>query len=100
MVARGEIGFLISAIAASNGIFAIKHPGVGAEDANGNANKTGEDVPTSDIYLVVTWAILLCTILGPLALGCLAKRVKRLQAARAQDSHAGGEDPLGVWGVA
>ncbi len=45
MVARGEIGFLISAVAASNGIFS----------ANGNGNQS-----TSDIYLVVTWAILLC----------------------------------------
>ncbi|KAJ9497514.1 hypothetical protein H2202_006938 [Exophiala xenobiotica] len=84
MVARGEIGFLISAVAASNGIFT----------ANGNG-----DQASSDIYLVVTWAVLLCTIVGPLGLGFLAKRVKRLQMERAQSRQGGAEDPLGIWGV-
>jgi hypothetical protein len=84
MVARGEIGFLISAVAASNGIFSAKGNG---------------DQASSDIYLVVTWAILLCTIVGPLGLGFLAKRVKRLQMERAQNRQGGAEDPLGIWGV-
>ncbi|KAJ9644938.1 uncharacterized protein PV06_08772 [Exophiala oligosperma] len=84
MVARGEIGFLISALAASNGIFTAD----------------GDNVqPTSEIYLIVTWAILLCTILGPIALGLLAKRVKRLQKERDQNGDAGIQDPLGTWGI-
>lgn len=89
MVARGEIGFLISALAASNGIF-------GAKDAT---SEPGSSNLESDLYLIVTWAILLCTVVGPLALGFLARRVKRLQAERAKSGTAGGEDPLGIWGV-
>ena len=48
MVARGEVGLLISSLAEANGIF-------------------GEE-PNRPIFLVVTWAILLCTIVGPLLL--------------------------------
>ncbi|KIW33499.1 uncharacterized protein PV07_00345 [Cladophialophora immunda] len=91
MVARGEIGFLISALAATNGIFTSK-------DTSGNA--AAGDGLVSDLYLIVTWAILLCTIVGPLALGFLAKRVKRLQDDRAREGGGGTkEDPLGIWGV-
>ncbi|EXJ78854.1 hypothetical protein A1O1_09256 [Capronia coronata CBS 617.96] len=86
MVARGEIGFLISALAASNGIFST----------SGTSSAANLE---SDIYLIVTWAILLCTIVGPLALGILARRVKRLQAERMKSGSAEGEDPLGIWGV-
>ncbi|OAG37307.1 hypothetical protein AYO21_08492 [Fonsecaea monophora] len=103
MVARGEIGFLISALAATNGIFTSRQT-TGSGDGNDNDNAAavdGDDGLVSDLYLIVTWAILLCTIAGPLALGFLAKRVKRLQVERAR--HGGGhgtkEDPLGIWGV-
>jgi hypothetical protein len=51
------------------------------------------------LYMIVTWAILLCTIIGPLALGLLARRVQRLQRQRTHGQGGGGEDPLGVWGV-
>lgn len=81
MVARGEIGFLISSIAESKGVF-----GRSSEDGS------------SELFVVVTWAILLCTVLGPIAVGLLVKRVKRLQEAESSDK-AGREDLLGVWGV-
>ena len=71
MTARGEIGFLISSLAATNGIF---------------------DTQT---YLVVTWAILLCTIIGPLAVGTLVRRVKRLEGTGERRI----DGPLGIWGV-
>jgi Kef-type K+ transport system membrane component KefB len=91
MVARGEIGFLIAALAATNGIFASHDPTT-SEGAEGNL--------TSELYLIVTWAILLCTIAGPLVLGLLAKRVKRLQEERVRDGgHGAKEDPLGIWGI-
>lgn len=78
MVARGEIGFLISSVAESQGVFG---EGGGSEE-----------------FLVVTWAILLCTLIGPITVGLLVKRVKRLQ--QAERSRANGqEDPLGIWGV-
>ncbi|KAK6390443.1 hypothetical protein LTR65_005567 [Meristemomyces frigidus] len=81
MMARGEIGFLISSVAESKGVY---------------DKETGQG--SSQLFLVVTWAILLCTILGPVTVGLLVKRVKRLQALERRDS-AGKDDPLGVWGV-
>ncbi|ETI21639.1 hypothetical protein G647_07986 [Cladophialophora carrionii CBS 160.54] len=91
MVARGEIGFLISALAATNGIFTSHDSTTHGED--------GSDL-TSELYLIVTWAILLCTIVGPLSLGFLARRVKRLHHERNQGGeHGTNEDPLGIWGM-
>ena len=77
MVARGEIGFLISAIAESNGTF--------------GSSSTGD----SEIFLIVTWAIVLCTIIGPLGVGLLVRRVRRLESCKGK----GTKDVLGVWGV-
>ncbi|KAG9958207.1 Sodium/hydrogen exchanger, partial [Aureobasidium melanogenum] len=80
MVARGEIGFLISSLAESNGVF-------GAVEGGGS----------SDIFLVATWAILLCTIIGPVSIGAMTNRVRRLQKARGTNTTK--SDPLGGWGV-
>lgn len=78
MVSRGEIGFLISSVAEANEVFG----------AGGNTEE----------FLVVTWAILLCTLIGPITVGLLVKRVKRLQQAERKKAN-GQEDPLGIWGV-
>ena len=80
MVARGEIGFLISSLAESDGVF-------GPTETDGS----------SEIFLVVTWAILLCTIIGPVSVGAMVKRVRRLQKSRNNDTTR--PDPLGGWGV-
>ncbi|CAI7649768.1 unnamed protein product [Penicillium bialowiezense] len=77
MVARGEVGYLIASIAESQGIFS-----------------NGSSEGPSDIYLVVVWAISLCTLIGPILVGTLVRRVKKLQLSRDQ-----GSDPLGVWGI-
>lgn len=82
MTARGEIGFLIASIAETTGLFASS-----SRPSDGS----------SEIYLVVTWAIVLCTIIGPLSVGTLVKRVRRLQSERAKTP--GASDPLGIWGV-
>ncbi|KAF2716947.1 Sodium/hydrogen exchanger [Polychaeton citri CBS 116435] len=79
MVARGEIGFLISSVAESSGVFSNSQGG-------------------SNLFLVVTWAIFLCTFIGPVAVGLLVRRVKRLQDADGS-SRSGRPDPLGVWGI-
>ncbi|EEA23500.1 hypothetical protein TMatcc_002372 [Talaromyces marneffei ATCC 18224] len=79
MIARGEIGYLIAALAQSRGIFS-----------------SSTDGESSDAYLVIIWAISLCTLIGPIAVGTLTRRVKRLQQIRV---NTGGEDPLGVWGI-
>ncbi|CEJ55700.1 hypothetical protein PMG11_01940 [Penicillium brasilianum] len=82
MIARGEIGYLIASVAEKSGLFAQPDK----DTTNGN----------SEIYLVVVWAITLCTIIGPICVGTLVKRVKVLQAQR---SRSGSLDPLGIWGV-
>lgn len=74
MVARGEIGFLISSLAEANGIF--------GETADG------------ELFLVVTWAIMLCTIIGPVVVGALARRLRSLSK---KDTDR--RDVLGVWGL-
>jgi hypothetical protein len=76
MVARGEIGFLISAVAESNGI-------LGNEDADGS----------SEIFITVTWAILLCTFIGPIAVGLTVRRLKSLARA----AGPGRRDVVGSW---
>ena len=81
MVARGEIGFFISAVAQSRGIFS-----------------SGDGDGTSELFLIITWAIMLCTIVGPIAVGLLTRRVRKLQVME-RDCSEGREDPLGIWGI-
>ncbi|KAL4929762.1 cation:proton antiporter [Aspergillus undulatus] len=78
MVARGEIGYLIASLAESNGIFGDTSQG------------------STETYLIVIWAISLCTLVGPISVGTLVKRVKSLQRQR---TNTGVADPLGVWGI-
>lgn len=82
MITRGEIGFLIASLAESQGIF-----------ASTSSNERGG---SSRIYLVVIWAITLCTIIGPITMGSIVRRVKKLQL---RHEASGGPDPLGMWGV-
>jgi Kef-type K+ transport system membrane component KefB len=84
MCARGEIGFLISGVAESNGIFS--RSGIATNEP-------------SDIFLVVTWAIVLCTIIGPLGVGLSVRRVRELQKRKNKQQEGAGRDVLGVWGV-
>ncbi|KAH3976319.1 hypothetical protein HBI29_190570 [Parastagonospora nodorum] len=84
MCARGEIGFLISGVAESKGVFSSS-----GKALNG----------PSDMFLVVTWAIVLCTIVGPLGVGLSVRRVKKLQKRKNRQQEGTGRDVLGVWGV-
>lgn len=95
MVARGEIGFLISSLAESTGVFTSKDSSSG-QSSSSSATTTYSG--SSEIFLVVTWAILLCTVIGPLSVGVMVKRVRRLQVAE-REGGSGRVDPLGVWGV-
>ncbi|KAK7998640.1 Sodium/hydrogen exchanger [Apiospora marii] len=98
MVARGEIGFLISSVAETKGIFRSSSSPI-------TSSTPGEE--PSEIFLIVTWSIVLCTILGPLCVGLLVRRVKRLESRdrdrdrdRAPGQVEGGrKNVLGVWGV-
>ena len=90
MVARGEIGFLILALAESDHIFAPKFDSGAVEEA-----------PVLGIFLVVTWAIVLCTIVGRLCIGALMRRVKRLGQGEVEDEKGeatGRKVVLDFWG--
>ncbi|KAF2679590.1 Sodium/hydrogen exchanger [Lentithecium fluviatile CBS 122367] len=89
MTARGEIGFLISAVAESNGVFS---PSLSSSSNNPQSTE-------SDIFLVVTWAIVLCTIFGPLGVGLTVRRVKMLEQRKNREQEGAGRDVFGVWGV-
>ncbi|KAJ5373747.1 Cation/H+ exchanger [Penicillium concentricum] len=78
MIARGEVGYLIASIAESKGMF---------------SNESSEG--PSEIYLVVIWAISLCTLIGPILVGTLVRRVKKLQQLKVDM----GADPLGAYGI-
>jgi len=73
MVARGEIAFLIASIAKSKGIY------------------------TDELYLIVIWAAVVCTVIGPLGAGLIVKRVKKLEVERSATRPDQGV--LGVWGM-
>jgi len=90
MVARGEIGFLISSLANSQGLFS----------ANVSGQSPAQD-ESDPIFLIVTWAIVLCTIVGPLTVGFLVRRLKTLEErAEAGTSPEGAKrNVLGSWGV-
>jgi hypothetical protein len=82
MVARGEIGFLIAALAESKGVF--------GRPPNGQP---------SELFLIVTWAISLCTVIGPICVGLLVNRVKQLEAGSLKSRGEGKRNVLGAWGV-
>ncbi|GKT87576.1 sodium/hydrogen exchanger family protein [Colletotrichum tofieldiae] len=84
MVARGEIGYLISALAESTGIF---------------SGGSGSPDQPSEMFLIVTWAITLCTIIGPICVGLLVNRVKRLETQSGKGTNGGRRNVLGAWGV-
>ena len=90
MVARGEIGFLISSLANSQGLFS----------ANPSEGSPSQD-DSSPIFLVVTWAIVLCTIIGPVTVGFLVRRLKGLEERAEAGASAEGakRDVLGSWGL-
>jgi hypothetical protein len=78
MVARGEIGFLVASLAESKGIFGYQSNG---------------------LFLVIVWAISLCTMIGPICIGLLVNRVRKLESGRGQNGGEGSRNVLGAWGV-
>ncbi|KAG7416812.1 Na(+)/H(+)-K(+) antiporter GerN [Fusarium oxysporum f. sp. rapae] len=82
MVARGEIGYLISALAESKGIF--------------GATADGQ---SSEIFLIATWAITLCTIIGPISVGLIVNRVRKLENGSRKAKGERRKNVLGAWGV-
>ena len=69
MVARGEIGYLIASLAQSSGTLEMEPKG------------GGEAVQNEDVFLVIIWAVTLCTIGGPVAVGSIVKGMKKKKDA-------------------
>jgi Kef-type K+ transport system membrane component KefB len=70
MIARGEIGFLIASLSQSSGTLTLK-------------KRDGSDVQTSgeEIFLVIVWAVVLCTIVGPVGVGITIRRLRQQDSA-------------------
>jgi hypothetical protein len=68
MTTRGEIGFMIAAIAESTGTLA-----------------------PDELYYVVLWGLVICTLLGPICFGTLVRRMAKVEIS-------GSEELLGDWG--
>lgn len=70
MIARGEIGFLIASLSQSSGTLTFK-------------KRDGSDAQTSgeEIFLVIVWAVVLCTIAGPVGVGITVKRLRKQDPA-------------------
>ena len=66
MTARGEIGFLIASLSQSSGTLILK-------------DRDGSDVQSSgeEIFLVIVWAVVLCTIVGPVGVGVIVRRLRQ-----------------------
>lgn len=71
MVARGEIGFLIASLSQSSGTLTLEQGGMTVDSS------TGED-----IFLVIVWAVMLCTIIGPIVVGVIVRRHARANHPR------------------
>jgi hypothetical protein len=70
MIARGEIGFLIASLSQSSGTLILKKKG--GPDTQGS----GEE-----IFLVIVWAVVLCTIIGPVGVGIIVRRLRQRDPA-------------------
>ena len=75
MVARGEIGFLIASLSESSGTLTLQQGGISIKDSF-----------SDDVFLVIVWAVVLCTITGPIIVGILVKRqIRDIQPAEARN---------------
>jgi Kef-type K+ transport system membrane component KefB len=65
MIARGEIGFLIASLSQSSGTLSLRSNEGSSSESSGEA-----------VFLVIVWAVVLCTIFGPVSVGILVRRLK------------------------
>ncbi len=65
MTARGEIGFLIASLSQSSGTLTLRHK-----------NRSAEQPPGGEVFLVIVWAVIICTIVGPVGVGIVVRWIK------------------------
>lgn len=68
MISRGEIGFLIASLSQSSGTLTLEAMG-----------GTGTQSSGEEIFLVIVWAVVICTIVGPIGVGILIRRLRQPQ---------------------
>jgi hypothetical protein len=61
MISRGEIGFLIASLSLTSGTLTLDSAG-------------GTSQSSTELFLILIWAIVLCTLVGPIAVGWIIRR--------------------------
>lgn len=74
MVARGEIGFLIASLASSSGTLKTSTPD-GKNELKNN----------QEVFLVIIWAISICTLIGPIGVGLAVRKLNQKVAKLLED---------------
>ncbi|TEY51856.1 hypothetical protein BOTCAL_0264g00120 [Botryotinia calthae] len=79
MIARGGFGFLVASEAQSSGTLNLSKTPIRLQNMQGLSHKdTGRkkalDVVEDQIFLVIIWALVLCTIVGPVVSGIAVRR--------------------------
>ena len=64
MISRGEIGFLIASLSQSSGTLGLH----GRDSAETSSSR-------EEIFLVIIWAVVVCTITGPIGVGIIVRRI-------------------------
>lgn len=65
MISRGEIGFLIASLSQSAGTLTLR-----------NLDESSVASSGEEIFLVIIWAVVLCTVAGPLGVGIVVRRLR------------------------
>ncbi|TGO80872.1 hypothetical protein BPOR_1595g00010 [Botrytis porri] len=79
MIARGGFGFLVASEAQSSGTLSLSKTPTRILNVQGLSHKVTErfrtlDVVEDQIFLVIIWALVLCTIVGPVVSGIAVRR--------------------------
>ncbi|KAM3084583.1 hypothetical protein ACMFMF_001937 [Clarireedia jacksonii] len=74
MIARGGFGFLVASEARSSGTLALKPRSAGGAFRTPRDGVHTLDVVEDQIFLVIIWALVLCTIAGPIVSGFAVRR--------------------------
>ncbi|KAF7937999.1 uncharacterized protein EAE97_007795 [Botrytis byssoidea] len=91
MIARGGFGFLVASEAQSSGTLSLSKTPIRIPNVQGLSHKvTGRlrtlDVVEDQIFLVIIWALVLCTIVGPVVSGIAVRKklVKEREGERCE----------------
>lgn len=76
MIARGGFGFLVASEAQSSGTLILQSTGkiLTAQIAPAEEEFQDSNIAEDQIFLVIIWALVLCTIAGPIASGLAVRR--------------------------